>query len=773
MIDEHRTELPGTGWQVWRSALIRSAGFPVTGMARFAAPDLASVADRFLDGAATDEELAGAFGAATRAMTAAVYDTAVDPAFRAALTWQNPNALTAVASVLRAGRDAVGPARRRRTREDLVARYWQRYCLKNDTVGFFGPLCWTELGTGEDAVTATPGPGLVRDRHVHFEWWALAAVADRIAEDARVAPWLPVRLQPHLSVRDGALLTPHRPPQQLSAPIARLLALADRRCRVTDLVAGLLADPDSGFRRDADVRVQLSELAARGVLRIGFDLPMDLSAEDTLRAQLAGVDDHDARIWAVGELDALSAGRDAVRDAEGPAELATAMAALDERFTALTGELARRRPGEPYAGRTLCHLDTTRDLDVAFGAEVLRRLTPLEPLLRSARWLTAAIGAAYEHALTALYDDLAAETGTAEVPLADLWGLAQGVVFGADSPAAEVTEDFLGRWRGVLGLADVPAGTRELLLTTEGLNDRVGAAFPAEAPGWASARVHSPDLHLCATDQAALARGEFTVVLGELHIAMPAFDTHFFSVGHHDPAALLAAMAGDLPAGRVRLLLPADWPRHSARNAEWLHGPRDTQLGFVPAPGADPDRLVPITALTVAPGPHGLAVRTDDGRTRPILEVFAQLFDYQAWDTWKLAGTAGHTPRITVDGLVLVRETWRATIGETGLAGVTGDRDRYLAVRRWRRALGLPERVFVRVDTELKPCFLDLTSPIYTRLLCTLLRAALGKAGAGAGLTVTELLPGPDDAWLPDADGNRYGSELRLQIRDPALPLAR
>lgn len=775
MIDEHRTELPGTGWQVWRSALVRSAGFPVTGMARFAAPALAAVVDRFLDGAATEEELGAAFEAASRALTAAVHDTAADPAFRTALTWQNPGALSAVASVLRDGRDAVRTERRRRTREDLVARYWQRYCLKNDTVGFFGPMCWGEIGAGAQTVSATPGPGLVRGRHVFFEWWALVAIGERIAADPRVAPWLPVRLQPHLTVRGADLLTPHRPPQPLSPPTARLLALAARRCRVADLVTDLVtdSDADTGFRRAADVHVQVTELVARGVLRVGFDLPLDLSAEDALRAQLADVDDRDARAWALGELDALSAHRDAVRDAPGPDELAAAMAALDERFAALTGKSARRRPGEPYAGRTLCHLDTARDLDIAFGDEVLRRLTPLEPLLRSARWLTAAIGHAYEHALRGLYDDLAAETGAEKVPLADLWGLAQGVVFGAGSPAAAVTEDFLARWRGVLRLADVPPGTRELRLSTAELGERVAAAFPADAPGWAGARVHSPDLQLCATDRDALARGEFTVVLGELHIAMPAFDTHFFSLGHGDPAALVAAMADDLPDGRVRLLLPADWPRHSARNAEWLHGPHDVQLGFVPAPGADPGRLVPVTALTVVPGPHGLRVRADDGRQWPVLDMFAQLFDYQAWDTWKLAGTAGHTPRVTIDGLVLVRETWRATVGETGLAGVTGDRDRYLAVRRWRRALGLPEQVFVRVDTELKPCFLDLTSPVYTRLLCTLLRSARTKAGDGAVLTITELLPGPGDAWLTDARGHRYTSELRLQIRDPALPLPR
>lgn len=765
MSDEHLTTLPGTGWQVWRAAMVRSAGFPVEGMARFAAPELAGAADRFLGGETT-VDLDGAFDRAERALTAAVYDTAADPGFRTALAWQNPGALSAVANVLRDGPAATPNARRRRTREDLVARYWQRYCLKNDTVGFFGPMCWAEVGAAGPAVTTAPGPGLVRERHVFFEWWALSSVAGRLAADPGVARWLPVRLQPHLTLRGRDLLAPHRPPRRLPASAIALLSMVDGRCRVADLTDGLVADPASGFRRAADVRIQLAELVEAGVLRVGFDLPMDLTAEAVLRDRLAEVGDPAARAWALGELDALGALRDAVRDAAGPERLAAALTALDRRFEELTGQSPRRGAGQPYAGRTLCHLDTTRDLDIVFGDEVLDRLAPLGPLLRSARWLTAAIGAAYTGALTGLYRDLA--EGGPDVPLADLWGLAQGIVFGEDSPAAGVTEDFLRRWRTVLGLDDTPR--TPLVLTTEELDARVAAAFPADAPGWAGARVHSPDLHLCAADEAALARGELTVVLGELHIAMPAFDTHFFAIGHPDPSRLLDGMRADLPRGRVRLLLPPEWPRHSARNAEWLHGPHDVQLGFVPAPGADPDRLVPVTALTVRPGPAGLTVHADDGRSWPLLDVFAQLFDYQAWDTWKLAGAAGHTPRVTVDGLVLVRETWRTTVAETGLAAVTGDRDRYLAVRRWRRALGLPERVFVRVDTELKPCFLDLTSPVYTRLLCTLLRAARTRAGDGAGLTVTELLPGPADAWLTDAQGRRYSSELRLQIRDPATP---
>jgi hypothetical protein len=138
-----------------------------------------------------------------------------------------------------------------------------------------------------------------------------------------------------------------------------------------------------------------------------------------------------------------------------------------------------------------------------------------------------------------------------------------------------------------------------------------------------------------------------------------------------------------------------------------------------------------------------------------------------AVDGFKLVGAAPHTPRITIDRLVVARETWRTTLAETGLGTVTGERERYLAVRRWRRALGLPERAFVKLAAETKPVYVDLTSPVFTNSLCAMVRAAL-RAGRADAVTVTEVLPDADDHWLVDADGHRYSSEVRLQLLDPA-----
>jgi hypothetical protein len=129
-------------WSLWRDFAVRSAGFPVEG----------------LDAFGPDEERRLA-------------DVARDAAFREAVAWQSRESLVRAVDKLAAGTPG-SPSRRRRW-TDVVAAYWQRYCSKNDTIGFFGPLAWGSFG---DATVIRSG-GLDRERVVHLETWATEAVA--------------------------------------------------------------------------------------------------------------------------------------------------------------------------------------------------------------------------------------------------------------------------------------------------------------------------------------------------------------------------------------------------------------------------------------------------------------------------------------------------------------------------------------------------------------------------------------------------------------------
>jgi hypothetical protein len=255
-------------------------------------------------------------------------------------------------------------------------------------------------------------------------------------------------------------------------------------------------------------------------------------------------------------------------------------------------------------------------------------------------------------------------------------------------------------------------------------------------------------------------------VLGELHIAWSTFDTGAFLVGTDRVEELRAATLADVGPGRMLVLFPWSWPRYTARLAGDLDNETDFQLGYMPGPGADPERLVPVPSLTVSDVDGELMVRGRAGEW-PLVELFAELMATHTLGAFKLVAAEGHTPRITVDQMVVARETWRTTVGATGLADVRGEQARYLAVRRWRAELGLPEAVFVSFATETKPCYVDFSSPIYVSIFCAMVRVTRRQRGDEVPIVITEMLPTPDEAWVPDADGNRYSSELRIHVCDP------
>ncbi|MEU8053379.1 MULTISPECIES: thioesterase domain-containing protein [Micromonospora] len=761
----HRVPLGDTGWSVWRDAILRTTGFPADGLTALSAPQAAAAADDLLatgDGAERfDKEFAEALTAAAGRLN----ELAADPLLREAVTWQNRNALLALDGLARAGADAPRNVRRR-DRERALLKYWQRYCGKNETVGFFGPSCWVTLDPEQaDTARVRPGPALTRRRWVWFESWALSAYADTVGADLAVRQWWPPLLQPHLSLRDRSVLRPGRPPVTLTPVEAALLAAADGHRSARDLVA----DPAIGLRRPDDGYALLDRLVERELITWDANLPVAPDAEAALAARIDAIGDEPARLAARAGLDRLQAARDEVADAAGdPDRLRAALDRLDATFTELTGQPARRRAGQMYAGRTLCYEDTARDLDVSFGAPLLADLAaPLAVLLRAARWLAGELEQAYGATFRDLYEELRADAGDAPVGLADLWFLVQGLFWGTgERPVDAVAAEFAARWAGLFGLADLPEGATEVRLAVADLVDRVAQVFPDRPSDWTSGRLHSPDLQLCAADADALARGDYTVVLGELHAAWPSFDCQVFTPSHPDVARLRAALAADLGEHRIRLLFPADWPRRTSRTAEALTGPTDRQLAFLPAPGVDPDRVLPTVDLTVTDEDGRLVVTARDGARWPLTEVFAGLLSAHAVDGFKLVAAAPYTPRITLDRLVVARQTWRTTVAGCGLADVTAERDRFLAVRRWRRDLGLPERVYVKLGTETKPCFVDLSSPAYAAMFAAMVRAARTDGGDAVSLTVSEMLPTPDDAWVPDAAGRRYFSELRLHIVD-------
>lgn len=121
-------------WRWWPRVVLRSAGFP--------ARDLTSVSDSGL--AAHDlssPDLAAHYEKVSNELTRRLQRLAGGARFETAFALQNHAAFQRAIPPYLAWNPGDQPRRKNyRRRENLVAAYLQRYCAKNDSVGFFGPV---------------------------------------------------------------------------------------------------------------------------------------------------------------------------------------------------------------------------------------------------------------------------------------------------------------------------------------------------------------------------------------------------------------------------------------------------------------------------------------------------------------------------------------------------------------------------------------------------------------------------------------------------------
>src|SRR5262249_8290577 len=189
---------------------------------------------------------------------------------REAVTWQNRHAVTTgLDSFVRATR--VGPAKERE-RMRLVGAYLQRYCAKNDTIGFFGPVCWARVTSNPEALTARPGAALLASRSVSFENWCIDILADRLARDPAHEPVLVPRLWPYVRMQGNQLHIPGRAPVELPVTQAAVLAQADGTRSARELARALVGRNDLDLPDEEAVYRILRHARDQGVIACALHL---------------------------------------------------------------------------------------------------------------------------------------------------------------------------------------------------------------------------------------------------------------------------------------------------------------------------------------------------------------------------------------------------------------------------------------------------------------------------------------------------------------------
>lgn len=715
-----------------------------------------------------------AYESATVELSRAVCEAAAAPRFREAVTWQNRRAWhSSIARLARAPASARNS--RRRQNEELVANYLQRYCVKNDTIGFFGPVGWARFAEGGPAIEAQPGPDVLAARGVFFEGWCIDALADVLARDGSLRPWLTPRRLPFVGVDGGVMTLPGGASLKLPAKDAAVLAACDGRRTAREVAAGLLAAGVDGLKSEDEVFRLLDTYCKRGVLAWTLEVPVRRRAELTLRGLLEGVGDERLRRDGLGALGQLEAARDRVADAAGdPERLDRELGRLEETFCRLTGVPATRGAGQTYAARTLVYEDCRRDISVELGPEVLAALAPpLSLLLQSARWMTHELAGMYRAAFRAVHAELAAKAHSPVVSATDFWIKCDPLFFKDGTRIADrIVEPFQRRWADALAL---PPGARRVEMSYEELRPRVERAFDAPGPGWSHTRYNSPDVMIAAEGPEAIRRGEFDLVVGEVHLGVNCLNGALFLGQHPRPEEVHEAITADFQTPRVIPVPPKSWPTLTARTNFEFVSPVNYRLLVSPdACGVAPRQALPISDLVVEDRGGELLLRTRDGRLSfEVVEGFGEFLSSLVINFFHPLPPLEHAPRVTVGRLTITRESWHFAPAALGFAFETDEAARFVAARRWMREHGLPRFLFAKSPVEHKPVYVDLDSPILLNIFSRIVRRTAEDGGAGAGVTVSEMFPAHGQLWLPDAAGRRYTSELRMVTLDLSTAAAK
>jgi hypothetical protein len=759
-LTSHRVPLEGTTWSVWRDVGLRGAGFPADKLLAICDESLATYADRAESDAgrlAKEKAYADAVGR----LPSTIAGILADPGFQEALTWQNPG----FSQILHDAGPVLVRRSKDRTREQVIASYLQRYCLKNDTIGFFGPVGWASAGHEAPGLLVVPGEQLIARRTTYLEVWAIDKVAAEVARQGRVLGWLRPRRTRSVYLAGNVLHRAHRPPVTLTDAELRVLLACDGRRTISDVLASA-----GGL----DARPLLTRLAGLGALRLDLEGPMDARPEVLLRGQLEQIADPAARAAALEPVERIVTARDEVAACAGDAaRLRRALAGMAETFEEVTGSPATRRAGQHYAGRMVVYQDSVRDVQVELGTAVTGALaTPLGLVLDSVRWLVNDIAARYRTVFGELLDDEIDRAGGAPVPLSRFLAVASPhLSFLPGRGLSEVTElamaELQRRWQEVLG--PLPSASRHQVSSAE-IAAKVAGCFPAHPVAWSGARQHSPDVMIAAASPDEVERGNFLLVLGELHVAVNTLENRALVEQHPDPARLIAADQADHGGRRIVPIPAKDYPnvgsRGSPPSAVLGSGQVYWSGGIIEA--LEPDEsstVMPAAAMTVARRGEDLVVHVlPSGTELDLLEVIGEVIGGVAVNTFQPLAPAPHVPRITIDRLVISREQWAFQLADSSWAFADSEQERFYLAQCWRREHDLPERVFYRVPGEPKPVAADFRSIVLINLFAKHVRKA--AAAGHSEYSVTEMLPDLDQLWLADRAGRRYCSELRFVAFD-------
>jgi hypothetical protein len=741
------------------------------------------------------EQFESVFAEELTAAQAALRDISEDARFREALASSSPPVY---------GDLARGRWSSRMERQ--LAAYVQRLCSKNETMSFFGPINYgvMDVRRPDSVELAWSGPLYLEGRRTHLAYWLIQGIAKAVAFDPKVAMWLVPRRKgfadppmPKRRRRLGEILVERG--TVTSAQLTRVLdrqsgrqqmlgellvesglvsqAELDEALKMQAAMAGALRDGEAADGAELlarlvkaangakDLKALAEELGAsvlavmeatrvaceKRMLTHQLELPAASPAPlQDLIERLSGVPGPGARSH-LGSLAELASWMERYghADASTKVQMNTELRQIvEERWGVRSPHEARQEQqqqqqasdGQPPAKQaTAAHFYVDRlpmreecggDLRMVVGgmraSELINRLVrPLELLGRSA-----------ENTRRLARQRMGTLLGKRQVPF---WKV---VAAFSDEPIPY--DNSFSEWL----TASVAEPTARRFVVDP-------AKLPEPPPADGLPLICSVDLLIGARDVASWARGEYELVMGDIHDTALVWG---WALQFHENRAQVESemirAIGQLPrqipvvtalASRRTGLLPAELPGPVIELGGVSVRPSAWRLPF--------DDLQVVSDGTTA-HLYSTSLRSEVALYNGELESLVHTAFALPRIRPPRVDLGAHTPRIILDEVILQREQWQLTEAHVeALLACKDDAARLRCATRVWEELGLPEHVFAKLPGERKPVLVDPHSPLVLRSFVNLLEHR-GKA------VLSEMFPAPSQLWLSAPTG-RHTAELR------------
>jgi DNA-binding HxlR family transcriptional regulator len=673
--------------------------------------------------------------------------------FRQAVFISNPDMYQHIDRYMKHFQSHSRPSKVKRIEKKLFT-YLQRFCGKNESASFFGPLNYGQVEPNIDeywdgSFIETKN---LQKREAFLSYWAVKALAKAVAKENELAPYVPLQIPSWIVVRKEYVVLSSGKRINLPAWMMEIMHYIQETSSCLWKLQNHFNHIEAG-----QLKASLEKLISKGLIHREWIIPSTVVHPlHRLLEQLRELPDSLAKNKWCQALDELAS--EVTKLANLPiVEKRRSFAHLEETFTKLTGEPSRRGKASLYADRFIYYEDAQGHIqEFRFGKPFIEDLqTKLAGSLNMSAAYGEEIWAYYQELGRNVYEDMQVEARNDEKrQLAN-----SGIPFSS----------FINKLRQTY--SDVPqlpkssfSNKIEAIIREKGTEQRVVKLTSDQLNVFPSNRsfYSLPDLFLQAENIEALRNGDVQIILAKLHhhLLMHNWMTYFYQ----DKERLerdLVQLVQKLDHEDGTVLSGLEIMR---RNKAYYDYPT-TVIEYAEKPDSSKESIK-LTDLIVVRNDDGHLELQEKNTSRPI-ELYVPLADQVHYLPFAMfskpmllhvpISSGKHTPRIVIDDVVYQRERWFFYTKQ--LVDLFHQLQGPLLLKKveeWRQAEGIPEVVYIKGSDVRKPYWVDFKNYFSLELMQQILLE-------NNEITIEEMLPDPHHLWLKSRKGS-HSCELRMSV---------